>query len=120
MIGIATYARIAGIVLLALAVANVVRFGWADASLFYHAGLGLLFFYVGFSRLEASTVRQMVGGLGGLLLVVTAVVTFVSWLLPTEYLHGPLEISYLILGLASFLAARYLPDRRSRRRGRGY
>jgi hypothetical protein len=43
----------------------------------FHAGVGLLFLYVGFSQLEAVTVRQMVGGLG-VLLVVVKVITIVT------------------------------------------
>jgi hypothetical protein len=117
MIGIVTYARIAGVVLLALAMA---LFGWGAAATFYHAGVGLLFSYVGFSGLERATVRRMIGGLGAFMVVVTAVVIFASWLLTLQYLHGPIEVTGLIVGVASILAARYLPDQRSRRRGRGY
>lgn len=59
---IRTYVRIARVILLAVAAAGLVIFGWEGISIFYHAGVGLLFLYVGFSRLEAVTVRQMVGG----------------------------------------------------------
>jgi hypothetical protein len=62
----------------------------------------------------------MVMGMGVVVLAVKAVEVLASWLLPTQYLHGPIEISCLIVGITSILAARYLPDRRSPRRGRGY
>jgi hypothetical protein len=80
-----TYARIAGVVLLALAV-------------------------VGFSRQEAASVRQMVGGLGVLLVVVKVItiVTPLTWGGPPK--HGPIEITCLVLGITSILAARYLKD----------
>lgn len=88
--------------------------------LYYHAGVGLLFLFVGYARLETTIVRQMVRGLGVLLVAVKGVTILVSWLLPTPYfLHGPVEITCLVLGIASILAARYLPDQRSRRYGRG-
>jgi tellurite resistance protein TehA-like permease len=80
--------------------------------------VGIFFLYVGFSKLETTTVRQMTGGLGVLLVAVNGIVILASWLLPTEYLHGPIEVTSLIVGFTSILAARYLADQRSRRRGR--
>jgi hypothetical protein len=115
MPGITAYARIAGVALLAVAAAIAVFFGWGAASIFYPAGLGLSFLYLGVSRLETAIVRQMIGGLGVLLVVVTAVAIVASWLLPMRYLRGPIELTGLIVGIASILAARYLPDRRSSR-----
>jgi hypothetical protein len=53
-----------------------------------------------------------------LLALVMGVTVLTSWLLPTRYLHGPIEIGSLMVGVASILATRYLPDRRSPRRGR--
>lgn len=110
---IRTYARIAGVILLAVAAAGFVIFGWETISIFYHAGVGLLFLYVGFSRLEAVTVRQMVGGLGALMVVVKAItiVTPLMWGGPPQ--HGPVEVTCLVVGILSILAARYLKDGRS-------
>jgi hypothetical protein len=118
--GITAYARLAGIALLVVAAAGIALFGWDAAATYYHAGVGLLFLYVGVSGLEGATVRRMIGGLGALVVVVTAVGILASWLLPTQYLHGPIEVTGLIVGTTSILAARYLPDQRSRRRRRGY
>jgi hypothetical protein len=120
MLRITAYARIAGAALLAAAVAGAALFGWGAAATFYHASVGLFFLYVGVSGLEGATVRRMIGGLGALVVVVTAVVILASWLLPTQYLHGPIEVTGLVVGVASILAAWYLPDWRSRRRGSGY
>lgn len=110
---IRTYARIVGVILLAVAAAGLVTFGWEGISIFYHAGVGLLFLYVGFSRLEAVTVRQMVGGLGVLLVVVKTItiVTPLTWGGPPQ--HGPVEVTCLVLGISSILAARHLKDGRS-------
>jgi hypothetical protein len=118
--GITTYTQLAGIALLVVAAAGLALFGWEDAAIYYHAGVGLLFLFVGYARLETTIVRQMVRGLGVLLVAVKGVTILVSWLLPTPYfLHGPVKITCLVLGIASILAARYLPDQRSRRDGRG-
>src|ERR687890_371078 len=115
--GITTYAQLAGIALLVVAAAGAALFGWGGAATFSHASVGFLFLYVGVSGLESATVRRMIGGLGALVVVVTAVVILASWLLPLQYLHGPIEVTGLIVGVASILAARYLPVRRRRRRG---
>ncbi len=121
VLGITAYARLAGIVLLIVAAAGLSLFGWDEASIYYHAGLGLFLLFAGFSsRLGTTAVRQLVGGLGVLLVLVNGVAVLVSWLLPTRYLHGPVETTGLILGVTSILAARYLPDRRSRGRRRSY
>lgn len=108
-----TYTRIAGIILLAVAAAGLAVFGWEAISVFYHAGVGLLFLYVGFSRLEAVTVRQMVGGLGVLMIVVKVITiaTPLMWGGPPQ--HGPVEVTCLVVGVSSILAARYLKDGQS-------
>jgi hypothetical protein len=117
MPGITAYARIAGVALLAVAAATAVLFGWSAASVFYPAGLGLSFLYLGVSGLETAIVRQIIGGLGVLLVVVTAVAIVASWMLPMRDLRGPIELTGLMVGVANILAARYLPDRRSSRSG---
>jgi uncharacterized membrane protein YjjP (DUF1212 family) len=111
MPGIATYARIAGVVLLGVAAAGLLIPGWEAVAIVFHAGVALFYLYVGFSRQEAITVRQMVGGLG-VLLVVAKTITILSplgWGGPPQ--HGPVEVTCLVLGVTSILAARYLPDR---------
>ncbi len=85
---------------------------------FYHVGVGLLFLYVGFWVRDPQTVRQMVLGLGVLLVVVKTITILVplGWGGPPE--HGSVEISCLVVGVLSILAARYLPDHRRSGRGR--
>jgi hypothetical protein len=116
MPGIASYARIAGVLLLATAAVGLVGWDWGAASASYHAGLGLFFLFVGFSRLEVTTLRQLVGGFGVLLVLVGGVAILASWMLPMRYLHDPIEITSLIVGVASVLAASHLPDRRRKRK----
>jgi hypothetical protein len=41
-----TYARIAGVIFLAVAVVGFLIFGWERTSIFYHAGVGLFYLYV--------------------------------------------------------------------------
>ncbi len=55
----------------------------------------------------------MVGGLGVLLVVVKAITiaTPLTWGGPAK--HGPIEITCLVLGITSILAATYLKDDRS-------
>ena len=107
---IRTYARIAAIVLLAVAVFGFSAWEWRVVSVFYHAGVGFLFLYVGFLLQDSTIVRQMVGGLGVLLLAVKAItiLTLLTW--GGHALHGPIEITCLAVGVSSVLAARYLPD----------
>jgi hypothetical protein len=118
VLGITAYARLAGIVLLVVAAAGLALFGWYQAEIYYHAGVGLFFLFVGFSHLQSTYFRQMVGGFGVLLLAIGGTTILGTWLSPMRYLHGPIEITSVIAGLASILAARYLPDRRGPRRGR--
>ncbi len=113
---IRTYARVAAVVLLAVAVVGFSIMGWRTTAAFYHAGVALLFAYAGFLQRDSEAIRQIVGGLGVLLLVVKAVtiVTPLTWGGPPQ--HGPIEITCLVVGLASVLAARYLPGDAPRRR----
>src|SRR5215203_3000459 len=62
VLGITAYARLARIALLLNAATGLALFGWYQSAIYYHAGVGLFFLFVGFSRLESTYVRQMVGG----------------------------------------------------------
>ncbi len=109
---IRTYARIASIVLLALAVIGFWLLEWRPGTAIYHAGLGLLFAYAGFLQKDPVAVRGMVGGLGVLVLGIKAVQVLMAWPVPATPLHlGPIELTCIVVGIASLLAARYLPDR---------
>jgi hypothetical protein len=116
---IRTYARIAAIVLLAVAVFGLWTWEWRVVSVFYHASVGLLFLYVGFLPNDTTIVRQMVGGLGVLLLLAVKALTILTPLTWGGHaLHGPIEVTCLAVGVSSVLAARYLPDDRPGRSGR--
>jgi hypothetical protein len=103
------YAQIAAVVLVAV-VAGVVVLGWSMEAVFYHSSLALLYGYVGLFAPDHVYVRQMVMGLGVLVLAVKAVEVLVSWSVSGCFLHGPIEISCLVVGTTSILAAKYLPD----------
>jgi hypothetical protein len=113
---IRTYARIAAIVLLAVAVFGLWAWEWRVVSVFYHAGVGLLFLYVGFLLKDTTIVRQMVGGLGVLLVAVKAITILSPLTWGGHALHGPIEVTCLVVGVSSIFAARYLPDNSPGRR----
>ncbi len=114
MLGIVTYARIAGVVLLGVAVLGLLTLSWEAVSVFFHAAVGLLYLYVGFGLRDLASVRQMVGGLGVLLVVIKTITiaTPLMWGGPPQ--HGAVEVTCLMVGILSILAARYLPDQRRR------
>ncbi len=101
------YAGVAAAALLATGVAGISKlWGFDPLTGFYHVGVGVLFAYAGFSRSDSETVRQIVGGLGVLLLVVKVVEIVVFRLALRHFLYGPLEITCLVVGVTSILAAR--------------
>jgi hypothetical protein len=75
--------------------AGLALFGWYQSAIYYHAGVGLFFLFVGFSRLESTYVRQIVGGFGVLLVAMGGTTIVATWLSPMRYLHGPIEITPL-------------------------
>ncbi len=105
-----TYASVAGIVLVSLILAGFVGVTGMDlpANVF-HLGVGSLFVYLGFFQRDAEVVRRMIGGLGVLLLSVKGVVILVPLLWGKLPLLAPVEVTCLVAGLLSILAARYLP-----------
>ncbi len=108
---IRTYARIVAVVLIALALLGLAVLGWSMSEILYHGGLGLLFAVAGFWQRDATSVRIMVGGLGGVVTTIKAVEIAAAWVLPAVPLYlGPHEITCITVGIASLLAARYLPD----------
>ena len=80
-----------------------------NRSLLPCGGWPALFLYIGFVHNDEVVVRRMVGGLGVLLLLVklpTIVILLGIW--GGHPLHGPVEITCLVLGVGSILAARFL------------
>ena len=68
------YARIVGVVLFSLGAAGLAEIvGVSVAASFYHAGVGILFVYLGFWQRDASVVRSTIGGMGVILLLVKGV-----------------------------------------------
>ncbi len=119
------YARVVALVLLAIGVIGFSGlWGFGPLSSLYHAGVGALFAYAGFFERDTATVRQIVGGLGVLLLVITTVTVLVILVWFGRFDHGSIQTTSLALGVGSILAARYLPgervsmERRSRDRRR--
>jgi hypothetical protein len=105
------YARAAAVVLLVTGVVGFSRvWGFDPLTGFYHVGIGLLFAYAGFAQQDTVSVRQIVGGLGVLLLMVKAATVLLTLVVYGRFEHGPVEVTCLVLGVGSILAARYLPD----------
>ncbi len=110
---IQTYARIAAVALLAAVLTGWLVPGWWAGAVLFHAGLALLYIFVGFwPSLSAGIVRQMVGGLGVLLVVVKAIVILGPLMWGSHLMHGPIEITCLVVGISSILAAAFLLDDR--------
>ncbi len=106
-----TYTKIVGVVLLSMGLAGLADVvGWQPLTGLYHLVVGLFFAYLGFLQRDVAVIRTVVGGMGVLLLLVKAVTIFSPSLLGDAPLHGPIEITCLVIGLLSILAAKYLPD----------
>ena len=114
------YARAAAAVLVTIGLAGITGvLSWQFPSGVYHVAVGLFFAYVGLFVGDPETVRQMVGGLGVLLLVVK-VATILLPLLWQEHLHwGTIEVTCLLVGITSILAAKYLRSPRNTDKGLG-
>ena len=109
---IRVYAQVVGVVLLLAALAggaDIISTAWPTD--FFHATVGGIFTYLGFLQRDTEVVREAVGGMGLLLLLIKGVTILAPFLLWGETpLHGPIEITCLVAGGFSVLAARYLPD----------
>lgn len=105
------YARIVGVVLLAAALmgrVDVISTAWPVD--FFHAVVGGIFTYLGFLQRDTEVVREAVGGMGLLLLLIKGVTIVAPLLWGEPLLRGPIEITCLAAGILSVLAARYLRD----------
>lgn len=105
------YARIAAVV---AALTGLLGFtntlGWAWLPNVYHLALGFIFGYVGFFMQHQESMRQIVAGMGGLMVTLKVINLLIIWLSGEAIVWGPLEVSCFVLGIASILAARYLRD----------
>ncbi len=71
--------------------------------------LGVLYGWVGFLH-PTGEVRSLVGGLGMLLVVTKSVVILAPLLWGESPLRGPMEVTCLVVGLLSIVAAKYLRE----------
>lgn len=109
MVGV--YSVVAGLILVVLGFLGFLGpLGWDPAASAFHLSVGLLYLLAVPLLKEASYVRAVVGGLGVLLVATKAVTIVASALLGDEPLHGPIEVTCLVLGITSILAARFLPN----------
>ncbi len=76
----------------------------------YHVVVGLFFAYAGFFVRDREVVRQIVEGLGVLMVLVMVMVIVASLLLGGPALLSPVEVVSLAVGAASILAAKSLRD----------
>ena len=105
------YARIVGIILVSLGLAGLSGVvGVSVATSVYHAAVGALFSYLGFWQRDALVVRSVVGGMGVMLLLVKGVTISAPLFWGGEPLLGPMEVTCLVVGALSILAAKYLRD----------
>jgi hypothetical protein len=77
---------------------------------FYHVAVGAFFAYLGFLQRDTKVVRQVVGGMGVLLVFVEGAAIVVLLLSGENPLIEPIEVIYLALGILCILAAKYLPS----------
>lgn len=119
-----TYARAVGAGLLLFALAGffyLPQLSFAES--LFHTAVGVMFVYLGFLQRDLTVVRDVVGGLGLLLLAGKGVLVLAHLWWGEAHLFGPVELVCLAVGVASALAARLLPpggrplggDRRGRR-----
>lgn len=100
--------------LAALAVAGATVLHWPASSNFYHAVVALLFACAGFFVPDHVVVRQLVMGLGVLVLGVKVLMVAALWLSLGRFEHGPMAVTCFVVGTTSILAAAYQPTGRDR------
>ena len=73
----------------------------------FHISVGIFFTFLGFVH-DAEIVRQVVGGMGILLVICKGIIMFMPLMWGASPLHGPIEITCLVAGVLSIFAAKYL------------
>ncbi len=108
---IRTYSLLVGIAFVLLGLAGFTNLvGWDPPANIFHLFVGVTFVCLGFFLRDAQTVRLTVSGIGALLVVGKAIIIVIPLLLGRAYFHRPIEVTCLVIGLLSVLAARYLRD----------
>ncbi len=114
---IRTYPLLIGIAFVLLGLAGFTNLvGWDLPANLFHLFVGVTFVCLGFFLRDAEIVRLAVGGIGALLVAGKAIILGVPLLLGRTSFHPPIEVTCLVLGLLSVLAARYLRDGESTQR----
>ena len=113
---IRTYARIVGLILVVAGLGGLFYlptfFFIPDLSLgesCFHLATGTIFAYLGFLQPDEKVIRPVISGLGVLLLLGKGIILATGVLWGTAHLFGPTEITCLVFGATSLLAAKYLP-----------
>ena len=113
---IRAYSRVVGVAFALLGLAGLVNLvQWAPPVNIAHLFIGITFAWCGFLVRDTETVRMAVGGIGALLVLSKALI-MAPLLLGRAYFHLPIEVTCLVIGLLSVLAARYLRDGESNQR----
>ncbi len=108
---IRTYSLVVGVAFVLLSLAGFTNLvGWDPPANIFHLAVGITFVCLGFFLRDAETVSLAVGGIGALLVVGKAIIIVVPLLVGRASLHRPIEVTCLVIGLLSVLAARYLRD----------
>ena len=108
-IRIRVYAAIVGILLLLVALLRITGpIPTAFPADLFHASVGAFFALLGFLQRDAEALRQVIGGMGVLLVIGKGIILFILLAWGEAPFHGPIEITCFIAGVLSILAARHL------------
>jgi len=103
------YALAVAVALISLGLGGVLRWEWRID--LYYVVLGFFFAYPGLFVRDREGVRQMVEGLGVLLVLVVVSVVVVLLLMSKGAYWGPIEmVPFVVVGVVSVLAAKILRD----------
>ena len=108
---IRTYSLVVGVAFALLGLAGLTNLvGWDLPANIFHLFVGVTFVCLGLFLRDAQTVRLAVSGIGALLVLGKAIILVVPLLLGRASFHLPIEVTCLVVGLLSVLAAKYLRD----------
>ena len=112
MIGIRTYAFVAGLVLILFGLSGFVSLtGVSVGESAFHVLIGAFFIFLGLGPRDVELVREMVSVGGIALIVAKVIVDGLSLANGDISFLRPIELACLLIGILSVVAARYLPPR---------